>query len=441
MQLFLILLGGYIVSLIGLSWYVNRKNSTEDFLIAGRNRPAWQVMFSKYAATIGAGWMIVYVSFAYEYGAGIGIVFVGSVVGSVLYALWAAPRIYVLAKKHACYTMGDFVYAVTSSEWSKRLTEILSIAMCVVVMIVSAVGGASLMEAYNIFSYEVSVAITVGVVWLYILLSGYKAVMLTDVLQSILLLGLLSFLVVAMYSEYSIDLATWSAARNTSWLGLLVLCVFGFVTIFADPNRYQVGFAAKSRQSLTRGMLHTIAPLLYTAFVLYSIGVLVYSINPTLAGAAVFPEAIFTFAPESLVPFGLLMFFVAVMSSMDSFMYVIATHTENLFQKRVTKRGTQKLITGISILIAFAALLWRDIVDLSVVSAAIIFTLAIPMMYLLYTGGPGKYFVGMTVGGIVGMFTGIAVFGLIPDAGAFVLVGNLLGLLGAKIWFAKRVAV
>lgn len=438
MSLFSILLVAYIGGLLLLSWRSNRNGSEEDYLIAGRNRPAWQVMFSKYAASIGAGWMIVYTGFAYEFGAGVVWVFLGGVLGSILYAQWAVPRIYDVTRSAKCYTQGDFVFVLTNSVNARMLVNILAVVMSTLVLVLAAIGGATLMESFGVLSYKWSVLLTVGVVLLYILLSGYKAVMVTDVLQGVLLLGLVTVLALGLLQAEELTLARAIEVREVSLLGLSMLGLYGVLSIFADPNRYQIGYAAKSKKTLQQGMLFTIVPFMWTAFALYLVGVVVYTLDPTLEAAAVFPAAIFNYMPEVLVSFGLLTFFVAIMSSMDSFMYVIASHLESIFSGKVSQTGTRMYVIGTSLVVAGVALVFRDVVDLAVLAGALLFSLSIPMIYLIHFGHSARRFVPMVVGGLFGVVAGVAVFGFEPEGAALVLVGNIIGTLVAPFWYRKN---
>ena len=92
-------LGLYIALLLIISWWVSRKQSKEDFLISGRNRGGWQIFASKFAAAIGAGYFIVYTGFAYEYGVATFTLVLGTIIGYLLFAYWAAPRIHDKSKE------------------------------------------------------------------------------------------------------------------------------------------------------------------------------------------------------------------------------------------------------------------------------------------------------------------------------------------------------
>jgi len=82
----------YILALFAISFYVSRRQTTEDFLISGRNRGGWQILFSKFAAGIGAGYFITYTGFAYEYGLGLFSMLLGLIAGLYLVVALASRR-------------------------------------------------------------------------------------------------------------------------------------------------------------------------------------------------------------------------------------------------------------------------------------------------------------------------------------------------------------
>jgi Na+/proline symporter len=168
MSVFMSLLLVYILLLIGIGYYTGRNETDVDYLIAGRNRPWWQVTFSKFAAAIGAGWIIVYNGLSYEFGISLGFVFLGLVIGSVMYAHWAVPRLYAITSAHNCYTLGDYIQACTKSVFASKVGNVVSILMSLVVLTVAVVGGATLMEKLGVLSYDISIVRTVGVVLIYL---------------------------------------------------------------------------------------------------------------------------------------------------------------------------------------------------------------------------------------------------------------------------------
>lgn len=64
----------YILSLLLISIFIGRKETSEDFLVSGRDRAWWIILASKFAGTVGVSWFITYAAYAYEFGWGVYII-------------------------------------------------------------------------------------------------------------------------------------------------------------------------------------------------------------------------------------------------------------------------------------------------------------------------------------------------------------------------------
>lgn len=425
MTIFMILFVIYLAALLIISWLAGRGETEEGFLIAGRDRTWWQVGISKYAAAVGAGWFLAYSGFAYEYGSPVFLIFAGATVGVLLYAFWAVPRIY--AQTSQAYTIGDYVFARTKSEIAKQFVNITAIVMLSLNLLIAVVGGSTLLQTFGLFTYELGVILMVSTVVTYMLLSGFRAVMLTDILQGVLLLLLLLVISVGLLQVQSVPLDMLLVVRDISGLGMAILVVFGVVSVFADPTRFQVTYAGKDTEAVRRGMLFSIVPLLVTGGLIFLFSNAVYLLNPNLEAAAVFPTALLEYVPVALVPFGFLAFFVALMSTSDSNLYALASHSTMLPNIRTTNRKTVRwLLVAYGALLICLGLLLRDLIDVAVLTGALLIIVAIPMIYLIANGTSGLRFVTLLAGGWFGAFLGVIVMGIVPDAGIFVLLGFIL---------------
>lgn len=425
MNAFLALLVAYVVGLIFITYYSHKNLDKEGYLIADRSRSWWQVMFSKYAASVGAGWFIAYGGFAYEFGLPLGIIFLGAVAGILLYAYKAVPKVRTIAGDTA-YTQSDFVFKCTESKVAKELLNVAVATLIILTLLIAVVGAATLLDTYGFMRYEVAVPFTMAVIVLYIFFSGFRAVMLTDILQGALLMLLLGILVTGMLMSEPLAITTLLEVRDISVLGITMLMVFGFVSVFADPTRYQVTFAGSTIASVTKGLVWTTVPLVVTAIGVYLIGSSVYQDNALLESAEVFPYALSNFLPLALVPFGFLLFFVALMSTVDSYLYALSSHTAHFFSRSPLDVKSIRIATIVySVLIIAISLVYRDVVDIAILTGAVMLIIAIPMMYLIFGGRNGTRFTLLLIGGSLGALGGIFTLGLIPDSGAFVLVGFL----------------
>jgi len=181
----------YILILFAISYFVSRKQGKEGFLISGRNRGGWQIMFSKFASAIGAGYFITYTGFAYEYGLGLFAMLVGMVLGYIAFAYWAAPKIAKDSKEKKFYTIGHFVNDKMKSKFSMYLADIFSSAILFSWLLVGIIGGGKIISDFGLLSYSYAVILTSIVVLSYLLMAGHKAVIMTDIVQSIVIFVLL----------------------------------------------------------------------------------------------------------------------------------------------------------------------------------------------------------------------------------------------------------
>lgn len=421
-----ILLGVYFLIVIGISAWGHRGQSSESYLIADRNRAWWQIGFSKYAGSVGAGWLITYTGFAYQFGWPLNLVILGAVAGVLLYAIWAVPRIRTV-RTAAAYTQGDFVLACTDSPVAQKCLNISTCIMIVLTLLIAAVGSATLLETFGLLCYEVALILTMSATVLYMVLSGFKAVVFTDIIQGILLVALVIAIAASIVFANPVSVETLIERRDVTLLGTLILIVFGFVATFADPTRFQLTYAGASNEAVKKGMIFTIAPSIITIVAIYLLASAVYEMNSSLEAAQVFPVAIMEYLPGILVPLGVLLFFIALMSTVDSYLYALATHSTQIFSRqKFTTAYIQKMILLYGVVITIIAWLYRDIVDIAVLSGAMLIIIAIPILYLISGGRDGVRFVMLLVGGYAGALVGILTFGLSPDSGVFVLIGFAL---------------
>ena len=139
-------LGIYLVLLLGISFWIAKRNSDEDFLIAGRKRKKWQLFFSQYSGATSVSWFIAFAAFAYQFGISTLSVGIGFAVSYLIFALWAAPRVHKDSKENKYYTWGDFVLNKTGSTSSKKLVDGVSIFNSFIQILVGFVGGANLIS-------------------------------------------------------------------------------------------------------------------------------------------------------------------------------------------------------------------------------------------------------------------------------------------------------
>lgn len=428
MQLYFYLLT-YITLIIGVSIYISKTSSPEDFLIGGRDRNGLAILFSKFAGAIGVSTLITYTGYAYTFGWGLFAMSIGSVIGYLIFAFWAAPKIKRLSLKGKFYTQGDLPSFVTKDKNAALVTNLTTIIVQFFWVALSLAGGAKIIAFFDIFSYETALLITTGVVLVYVLISGYKAVIVTDTIQALIIIVFLIIVISGIIDIPNlIDVIYNSTPKKVTLGSVIGLTLYGGFSVFGMADRYQLCYSAKNEKSLTLGLGMAIIPVLFISLMLLLIGLYVFQQIPSLDPDAVFVYAMKHFLNPSWLPLLLVLFFAGLMSTADTSIFAVASHT--IFNTKTAKINSLRYATVITVIGAFiAAYFWRDIVEITIVGAALRMTLSVAMIYAIKNNKNSGRFIASAIGGILGLLIGLFLFGPKPTIAIMVLFGSLLGLL------------
>ncbi len=332
------------------------------------------------------------------------------------------------------YTTGDVVSSYTGHHaWARRLVDWFSMLILFTFLLIAFVGGAKIMSTFGLVSYEVALLLTAAVVLGYLLLGGFRAVMVTDVIQSGIIILLLGVLVVSIISGQSVGDIVATQATTMSLGDVIGFAIYGIFSAFVFADRYQVVFAARSKKEAQHGFFGALLPIVLMASLLVLVGLFVRIQDATLDPALVFIHALSQYLDPVLLPIAIVVFFAGLMSSADSYLYAIAS--QGVVAKKDTAKNPVKLtqrFTIITVLIATGvSLITRDIVDVTVFAAGLSLVPAIGMIYIFGSKNPqGKVFVTTVVFGLVGLIVGLLLFGLKP---AIAMMPVLVGLVGLGV--------
>jgi len=420
----------YVSLILGFSAYIAKTSSKEDFFIGGRSRNSLTILFSKFSGAIGVSTFITYTAYAYKYGWGLFAMSLGTVIGYLIFAYWAAPRIKTLSDIGNFYTQGDLVKYVTNNSTTSKITNITTICVQFFWVLLSLAGGAKIIAYFDILSYEISLLITATVVMIYVLLSGYKAVMLTDIFQGIIIILLLCLLIYYLLSGIKFStVLTVSTNDQIKFGSIFGLVLYGGLSVFGLADRYQLCYAAKDTKSLKKGLGLAILPILVIAFLLLLIGLSVFFKKPNLDPDLAFIYAMKNLVSPSLIPILLILFFAGLMSTADTSVFAVASHTNALVNERYNVKII-RIITIITIITAtIISWFWKSIVDITIIGAALRMTLSIPMIYIIKQKNNSLRYMSSVTGGILGLLLGILIFGPKPTIAILVLIGSLIGLI------------
>lgn len=430
-----IFIGIYVILIIGISYFYSKNGSDEDFLISGRDRNAFNILASKFAGAVGVSTFITYTSYTYKFGTwGVLPLILGAVVGYSIFAFWAAPKIKhfsTIGKQF--YTQGDLVRFITNNKNTSLLTNSITICIQFFWILLSLVGGAKVIAYFDLLSYETALIFTAVIVLLYILFSGFKAVIITDIFQSIIILILLVIIVYNVLSNDSFSIPDLMAAQPLEPIktkDIIGLMLYGALSVFGLADRYQLCYAAKDVKAARRGMSLALVPIVIVVVLLMFVGLSALLQNNALDYDNAFIYAMQNLLSPSFYPVLLVLFFAGLMSSADTNIFAVASHASLSFAPNSPNKvqNTRWITVFVVVLATSIAFFWQSIVDITIVGAAMRITLAIPMIYIISRGNNTGRFIAATLGGVSGLVIGLIIFGVAPSIVLVVLLGSILGL-------------
>ena len=426
-------LGIYSLFLIGVTYYISRKSSDEDFLIGGRSRSFFSIMASKFAGAVGISTFITFTGFAYTFGSGIFWLVGGLFVGYLLFAFWASPKVKRLSLQGNFYTFGDLPAHVTGNRTTKKLTNSITVLVEFFGVLLSLVGGAKVIAYFGIMGYEYALAFTSGIVLCYVLLSGFNGVILTDIIQAFIIILLLGFTVNSTMQTDSYKEILATANYELPAGSLVAFIIYGCLSVFGIADRYQLCYAGKSEKAVKRGMASSIFPILLVASLLLFIGLKAYAMDKTLDAAEAFTYVVSTTMTEHFLPLFLVMLFAGLMSTADTSIFAIASHLVNAKTAKEKVKQLRFSTVAVVVLATIIAHFWQDIVEITLLGSGMRIILAVPSIYILLKKTNPYRFMGSIIGGISGGIIGISLLGISPKITITILLGALLGLLSHKL--------
>jgi SSS family solute:Na+ symporter len=372
----------YFLGVLGIGLYFFRKNeSREDYYVGGRRISATHVGMSIVATDVGGGFSIGLGGLGFAMGlSGSWLLFTG-LVGAWLCAVVMVPRIKGLDVEHGLLTYPDFLRL----RYGK--------AVAAVAAVISGVGylgftsaqvlaGAKL-AAGSVFAnvtwadpLKISLYLMAGVILIYTVLGGLKAVIYTDTLQWIILLaGLSLFGLPFAYRE----VGGWTALseslpqahfrlNNVSWVRI----VNWFVTIipiwFVAMTLYQRIFACRGVKEAKRAFF--IAGLLeypVMAFLGVTLGMMARVVFPQAEAEMAMPMLLGEALPAGIAGIVIAAYFSAIMSTADSCLIASSANWVNdiigQFGLRLSARRFMLLSQGVTLMVGVSALLLASAFD------------------------------------------------------------------------------
>lgn len=352
----LVYLGGTLAVGLAVGW---KFKTGKDFFLAGRSLPWWAIGMSLVASDIGGTDIIGVGGAAYSYGLSVAnFEWIGCVPAMIIAAFVFVPIFW----RTGVYTIPEFM------ERRFNVGVRSALAVCWLVFMACNLGimlfaSAKMMNVLLGWDRDLCIWVTAVMVGVYTMAGGLKAVVYTDVIQCVVMIGgCLLVLVIGLHDlggfgammekvhaaagpeaggQYGELILPVDTKSPFPWTGIL----FGLAMVLSPA--YWIGNQAIVQRSLgAKSEFHAKAAYVWGALLKTVIPIVI--VVPGLIALAKFPELkdgdnAFPMLAATLLPVGLrglflAAFIAALMSSVDSYLNAAATIVTNDFYKRFLNR-------------------------------------------------------------------------------------------------------
>ena len=211
----LVIFVGSLVAVMAVGLVAGRKEETsQDYFLAGRQVRWWGVAASIFGSNVSANHLVGFVGAGFAIGFAQSHYELGAIVGLMLLAYGFLP----VFRKLNVYTLSEYL----SRRFDERSRAVYAVFMLLIMVVVQMVGGLyigsrsmiRLLEGTPLEpSYATGVLLLAAVAAVYTIQGGLKAVIWTDILQSVLLLSAAVLVAVLTFAQTEVG----------GWNGLMQL--------------------------------------------------------------------------------------------------------------------------------------------------------------------------------------------------------------------------
>ena len=342
----LIPLAGYLLLTMGIALWAQRRNKRpdagnviEEYFIGGRSMGGFVLAMSIIASYTSASSFVGGPGVAYTLGLGWVLLAMIQVPTTFLTLGVLGKRFAILGRRIRAVTITDFLYARYRSDAVVIVCSVALLVFFAAAMLAQFIGGARVFQAVTGYSYEAGLIIFGLSVVIYTSVGGFKAVVLTDAIQGIVMV-LASIVVLMAVLHAGGGIENCMATLKTIDPGLLTPAgpdnkipapmLFSFwilvgVGILGLPQTTQKCFGYKDSRSMHNAMVMGTFIIGFLLLCVHLSGTLGRAVLPNLpAGDLIMP----TLTVELLPPFWAGVFvagpLAAIMSTVDTMLLLVS---------------------------------------------------------------------------------------------------------------------
>lgn len=438
-----LVLGVYLAAMVGIGLYFARRDkTTNDFFLAGGRIPWWAAGLSIFGTQLSA---ITFMAVPATAFAGDWRRFAGSIMMLPVFVIviFCFVPIFRRLRIATAYEYLELRFSPSVRTVAASLFILFQMGRIGIVLLLPALA----LSAVTGFNVHLCIAVMGLLATVYTALGGISAVIWTDVLQVVVLVGGALLCLLAGSSDVGGLGAVWEMAQaegktaifhwewsHSDMVGWVVIVGFFFTNLVpytTDQTIIQRYLTTRDEGETSRSLWLNLIITIPTGLLFYGLGTTLWAYYQTqTAEAAVLPAAadqlvpwfVVTQLPSGIAGLLIAAIFAAAMSSLDSSMNSISSSVINDFLSRFRQKGRNDLKLAKALTIALGVL--------GTSTAMVLATVEIRFLFDFF-----QKVIGLFGGGVAGVFM-LAVFtrratsagawaGLIAGGGATILVAYL----------------
>jgi len=356
----------YILSTIGLSYLVSRRESTGDFLIAERRLGAVPLAISLSTSWLGGGSLALMLTLVIDDLPAYFFLASGCLANLLVYPL-VVKKPYELARKHGWTTMTELVNGALGPRSGKYVAVFVPI-LFFSWLLFELVGSGLILSNITPLSYVQSVVLITSVICLYLLLGGFKSLVRTDIIQFALMLFMLIACFYLAKDAPPIDFRAYVTNKPGLSVNGFLAGFFGFFALqFTESTVWQRIFAARSAQAAQKALLGTSVLYVLSYGTLVALIMLAAALKPGTKDEALFAFVAFEALPTWLGALFMVSLMAIIMSTVDTVLFIAAqcfsTDVAHVARKEVVNpRRTIRIATiALTLAVLGLSLITQDI--------------------------------------------------------------------------------
>ena len=366
----------YIAIVVIIGVVSSRKETEEDFMIAGRKVEGIQV-----AATMSAGFfdgatLSIYLAYVYLYGMSATWLFVGLAMGFVLLRKYYAHIIKRKADEVQAYTMPEYFSKIFGRR-NGLMFSFLLVVQCFLLTIVNFIIAGKVLSSIFPIPYYISVIVGGLVILTYLLLAGFKAVIRTDFFQLVIMFVMSLTVAILLFGKTSIPMSEFNPI-TLGYGNLIGFLLMGTIGILVAPDLWQRIFATKDETNLRRGLGYSAVILVLLAVVISIVGLATKQIFPHILPEDALVTGFSRLLPMGLKEFGMVLLYTVALSSSDTITFVVSSiFTRDLknYTKKYDEESMKKLTRFFMLLFVtitvLVAVIYQNIISVGLSMASL----------------------------------------------------------------------